>query len=277
MKKTFLKRGIFVFFLLLQMAQGRAQAYEFTCEKMGDDFWFCYGNINIKENVTRIGIGSTEMLVIVSFRLGLIASGHFYKEVGANAENVNIKLFLTNGEIFTTIKGAAKNANGAITDIFIPCYLLKSNKTTFTDNAQTALYCISQLRKNNITKIAVNGHEYTIPKSRSAATIDAMCKKLITKTGDQGQYGGNTSTSSSSATNSSSSISLLPLTINGYTSGYNAKVPGKKDHYVYSVKTRNGQYVKDTKLGDYTVASDFYWTQIKRKTESNLEICLSII
>ena len=101
-----------------------------------------------------------------------------------------------------------------------------------------------------------------------------MCKKLITKTGDQGQYGGNTSTSSSSATNSSSSISLLPLTINGYTSGYNAKVPGKKDHYVYSVKTRNGQYVKDTKLGDYTVASDFYWTQIKRKTESAFQVDL---
>ena len=38
MKKTILKRVIFVIILLLQMAQGYAQAYEFECEKSENGF-----------------------------------------------------------------------------------------------------------------------------------------------------------------------------------------------------------------------------------------------
>lgn len=70
---------------------------------------------------------------------------------------------------------------------------------------------MSRLRKVNIVKISVNGKNLATPNFRSAATIDAMCKKLITKTGDQGQYGtaptGSSATSKKTTTNRSSSSS----------------------------------------------------------------------
>ena len=180
-------------------------------------------------------------------------------------EDYTLKLYLSNGEILTS----ETRGNG----IWLTCgtHSLKSNKGKNDENGS---YVMKQLRKYNITKISVNGHEFTTPNFRSAATIDAMCKKLITKTGDQGQYGGSTSVSSSKTTSSSTPPALLPLTIDGRTSGYHVNVPGKKKDYVYAVKTRNGQYVKDTKLEDFTVTSDFYWARIKRKTESAFQVDL---
>lgn len=60
-----------------------------------------------------------------------------------------------------------------------------------------------QLRKYNIIKFSVNGKITSTPNFRSAATIDAMCKTLISKTGDQGQYGSINTSSKSPATSSS--------------------------------------------------------------------------
>ena len=70
-------------------------------------------------------------------------------------------------------------------------------------------YVMKQLRKFNITKISINGKIVSTPNFRSAATIDAMCKTLISKTGDQGQYG-STNTSSTSP-GASSSTNTTPV------------------------------------------------------------------
>lgn len=211
MKKTILKRGIFVFLLLLQMVQGHAQAYEFECEE-NNGFWRCSlkQGLEFQKDVELLfyisaarGLGSIVRFAIIDTREGL----HNFQTFGFESTSpVVFMLHLSDGEIL-------QNSECVSHTIFYDngTQHFTSNKKKFTSPLETISYIMSRLRKVNIVKISVNGKNLATPNFRSAATIDAMCKKLITKTGDQGQYGtaptGSSTTSKKTTTNRSSSSS----------------------------------------------------------------------
>lgn len=211
MKKTILKRVIFVLLFLLQMVQGYAQAYEFECEE-NNGFWSCSlkQRLEFQKDVELLfyisaarGLGSVVRFAIIDTREGL----HNFQTFGFESTSpVVFMLHLSDGEIL-------QNSECVSHTIFYDngTQHFTSNKKNFTSPLETISYIMSRLRKVNIVKISVNGKNLATPNFRSAATIDAMCKKLITKTGDQGQYGtaptGSSATSKKTTTNRSSSSS----------------------------------------------------------------------
>ena len=111
---------------------------------------------------------------------------------------ITIKFLLSNGEVFET------NNTKRVGQLYwfgAPSTSFKSNKSIKQNAIETGAYFIGQLRKYNITKMTITdmkGHrvEFNTNGFRSAVTIDAMCKTLMAKTGNQGQYGGGNSGSS---------------------------------------------------------------------------------
>lgn len=206
MKKTILKRGIFVFLLLLQMVQGHAQAYEFELVREGNEIVSYEFNARFSEPkgiLVRVSSSNKSYKFCV---LEFFTYTDNYEFLGSYIEKDSkgiSKIYLSNGEILTS---NMTGGNGVW--FMVGSITFSSNKAKNDENGS---YVMKQLRKYNITKISVNGHEFTTPNFRSAATIDAICKKLITKTGDQGQYGtaptGSSTTSKKTTTNRSSSSS----------------------------------------------------------------------
>lgn len=105
---------------------------------------------------------------------------------------LNAQIYLSNGEVFTT---KSLERAGEVWWFAGDCSSFTSNRKKLSDVLSRCSYFMSQLRKYDIQKISVGDgtpdHLMTLmtPGFRSAATTDAMCKALIAKTGDQGQYG----------------------------------------------------------------------------------------
>ena len=106
-------------------------------------------------------------------------------------KGITVKFQLSNGEIFEIDN---PNRTGQVYWFGASSSLFKSNKTSKQNTFEAGSYFIAQLRKYNITKISISDRsnhrvEFATNGFRSAVTIDAMCKALMAKTGNQGQYG----------------------------------------------------------------------------------------
>lgn len=189
MKKTIIQRIVFLLVFAANVLLANAQAYEFECEYIDKiDAWYCHlGNmikISDKKHLLLQVVNQYNHSCIVRFILFDYgpSSNKYYIETNKTG---TLKLYLSNGEILTTTK-----AGGARLWIETGAQNFMSSKQNI--NNDTGGYAIQQLRKYNITKISLDGKVFTTPGFRSASTIDAMCKTLMTKTGDQGQYGTST-------------------------------------------------------------------------------------
>ena len=177
-----------------------AQSYKF--EILPQDNGLYKAVSNIKENdfmgEWRIICGTNKSVAIMWFIAPIFnddiqkkkeesVKAFFLSDSGLYAQ-----IYLSNGEVFTT---KSVERTGELLWFANDCTSFTSNRRKLSDDLSRCSYFISQLRKYNIQKISVGDgtpdHLMTLmtPGFRSAATTDAMCKALIAKTGDQGQYG----------------------------------------------------------------------------------------
>ena len=173
MKKTFLKRGIFVLFLSLQMVQGYAQAYELNVGEMGIQADAMISETKLlKFSMDAAG----ESFLVFWFQVSDANSKYIFlgSLIDKNKDDNVLKLYLSNGEVFTS---------PVFGDAFWFMFPPQSASSNRAKNDKEGIYVMTQLRKYNITKINLNGQDYTTPKFRSAATIDAMCKMFEKKYG----------------------------------------------------------------------------------------------
>ena len=186
------------------------QIYEYEIEDEGVEVYGChmshvYGNLDGK--VIKLSVAAKK-----DHPCGLILRALFFNPT-KKVNNNNIRLYLKNGEVLTN--------NLALYDKdHYGCYLFTSNqfisnkKDNFANEYERGKYVMSRLRLYDIIKISINGEITETPNFWSSATIDAMCKDLVAKTGDQGQYGGGSSVSSATKrpANSSSTTETRPNT-----------------------------------------------------------------
>ena len=176
------------------------QIYEYEIEDEDVEVYGChmshvYGNLDGK--VIKLSVAAKK-----DHPCGLILRALFFNPT-KKVNNNNIRLYLKNGEVLTN--------NLALYDKdHYGCYLFTSNqfisnkKDNFANEYERGKYVMSRLRLYDIIKISINGEITETPNFWSSATIDAMCKDLMAKTGDQGQYGSvqNVSTSKNQSNNS---------------------------------------------------------------------------
>ena len=202
--QNLLKTTIMACFLLMSFALAHAQQpYDFKTEEQSG-IYMC--------STKGEGYGVNEKTFCGDFSLGckkdypaILTWGLFpkSKEEGIDLllmeENgITIKFLLSNGEVFET------NNTERVGQLYwfgAPSTSFKSNKTIKQNAKETGAYFIGQLRKYNITKMTITDREnhrveFNTNGFRSAVTIDAMCKTLMAKTGNQGQYGSGKSGSS---------------------------------------------------------------------------------
>ena len=207
-----IKRGLMLTLLLVNTLFVNAQAYEYECFKEDQDYWRCKITDPVfftEKKEISFGLWAAKNRTLVLHLVPIDANGFF--EIGEN-KTETVKLFLSNGEVLTSSK-----ALGSIPYvIYVGTQSLSSNKVKTGDDIGS--YVIQQLRTYNINTISIQNYNYTTPGLRSAATIDAMCKKLMQYTGDQGQYGGMTANNTTSKNNNSSSSRPNPTTRQNSTS-----------------------------------------------------------
>lgn len=212
-----IKRGLMLTLLLVNTLFVNAQAYEFSCkerEKIPGIYDCMTGSIEIQKDV-RI------MMAMYSSKgktCGLDFSIVDNRKVGKQfeidtKESAVIKLFLSNGDIFTDTKCAKQ-----IMWYYTAPPRYTCNNRSFSNHMDANQYVMSKLRMYNIIKISIDGKVVSTPNYRSAATIDAMCRELIKHTGDQGQYGAKTANNTTSRNNTSSSSRPNPTTRQNSTS-----------------------------------------------------------
>ena len=193
-------KKVFIFwFFVLNAMSAFAQAYDFTCEQGDPGLWYCDCMHRLSEkkfvevHITSISNMSCILSMILSDYDNLFAHTIDEDRLGT------VKIYLSNGEVLSTTQ-----AHGGKKPWFhVGMHTLSSSKS---GSSSTGGHAMELLRKYNITKINVNGNDFTTPDFRSAATIDAMCKTLIGKTGDQGQFGGGSSSANAKTTTPSPSV-----------------------------------------------------------------------
>ena len=264
------KRVLLLIVVLASVLYVHAQAYPFECKKMGTEgYWECklkeVINDSNKNSYGIIVTGARGRTVILSFVICDLDNGGFYNiEKGKRGV---LKLYLSNGEILTT-----SSAGGELW-INLGAHSLSSNKVTIPVRDQ-GNYAMRQLRNYNITKIVVEGKEFTTPRFRSAATIDAMCKSLISNTGDQGQYGSRASSTTPSTTQGSAPSNIpVSASISNISVSHDQMIKGEKGMTINMKLNVNG--MKGKKLGvtayfydeNGTALNDLnqkYWTTDKK-------------
>ena len=215
--KRMLKRDLMLTLLLVYALFVNAQAYEFSCkerEKIPGIYDCMTGSIEIQKDV-RI------MMAMYSSKgktCGLDFSIVDNRKVGKQfeidtKESAVIKLFLSNGDIFTDTQCAKQ-----IMWYYTAPPRYTCNKRNFSNHMDANQYVMNKLRMYNIIKLSIDGKVVSTQSFRSAATIDAMCKKLIQYTGDQGQYGSRTANNTTSPNNNSTSSRPNPTTRQNSTS-----------------------------------------------------------
>lgn len=104
----------------------------------------------------------------------------FYSALIEENKTGTAQIHLSNGEILTT-----QAMRGGFW-FHIYEHKLQSSRRGNLGKPGSAM---TLLRKYNITKIVVQGHDFLTPNFQSAATIDAMCRDLVKIIGDDGQLG----------------------------------------------------------------------------------------
>lgn len=184
-----MKRLFTLLFATILAIQGFAQAYEFDLEQSeyNSDHWLAElheGIIVIEGKFLGMSLYTSQnySVVLSFYLLDTNNNPHYLSYLIKDGEQGALQLYLDNGEVLTTSEAGKDHFF-----IALGAQRLKGQKnTSLGNNGGDAM---KLLRNHNITKIRVQGHDFTTPGFRSAATIDAMCKALIGKTGDQGQYG----------------------------------------------------------------------------------------
>lgn len=186
MVKNLILRAMLILALLANVIYANAQAYEFTSYKSDqDNLWNCDCTVKLDINTLRFQLASKSGITcIFSFIYGG-PSG--FSSLSSETRNADVKIYLSNGEILSTTEAGGGNSLW----INFGAQTLKSSMSNSNDKGS---YAMGRLREYDITKITVNGKEYPTPNFRSAVTINAMCKEIISNTGDQGQFGNGPST-----------------------------------------------------------------------------------
>ena len=274
------KYVVTLFFCLLSTI-GYAQSYKFDFRTLdsGDvPINQCITNLN--QNIMLDIMASTKYVTRIGFSIFSNPEKGGEKLEDYN-ENSTFKLYLSNGEILTYSEGFYNDFQVAMRSFKISCERFTSNKITLHGN-DNGYYVLSQLRKYNITKISIDSWSKTLSNFRSAATIDAMCKKIMRETGlGEDHFGaspngnsGQSSSSGSTGSGSSRSISEIELPlkleagpglkmklISASEGFYSAIVPhedwkGKATDYVVTVSTQTGKYLDDTSLEEFTLEKE---------------------
>jgi len=210
-------------------AMAQAYSYELKTSESGNS-WYCRATANFTDTKSLI----FDVTAQVNKTLVLSLAPSVFDDTNLTTtlmyvskdENVSISIRLENGEELSTSQGK----KGSISWVHLGTQMLKSNRRTFADSNDASRYAVQQLRTHNITQIRFNGITMLTPAFRSAATIDAMCRDLQAKTGNQSQY-------SFTDRNSSGSSSRYNAKANFYFSG--------TTRYITPPSVRKHQYIVD--------------------------------
>lgn len=123
---------------------------------------------------------SLDLLFHLSELIVLLAESEI-SEVMTN--NLLIQIKLSNGDM---LRSNTQNSILGRKLVFISSGSLTVNNKILNDNGY---YVMSLLRTYDIVDFTVNGASVKAPEIHTADTFDAMCKTLISKIGDKGQYG----------------------------------------------------------------------------------------
>ena len=181
MVKNLIMRAILGLALLTNVIYANAQAYEFeSYESDQSNMWFCDCLEKLDNYSLRFQLSSKKGATC-AFSFIYYGESSGLASLSSESKTADVKLYLSNGEILSTTE-----AIGADLWIFLGSHTLKSSMSNANDKGR---YAMGRLREYDITKITVNGKEYPTPNFRSAVTINAMCKEIISHIGDQGQFG----------------------------------------------------------------------------------------
>ena len=184
-----MKKLLLIFTLFIMALTASAQAYEYNCN-FKTSAYYCltqqqytieneYGEYSGRLN---IGLSGNKD---VTCGIGLyIIEKRFLKKVGSRKENesYHIQLKLSNGDVLKNVKN--------ISELWIFFGSQDISINNFNDHTKDHIADVmSLLRTYDIASITIDDVTINTPGLRSADTFDAMCKTLVSKTGDQGLYG----------------------------------------------------------------------------------------
>lgn len=178
-----MKKLLLTLTLIIMALTANAQAYQYNCELGGDDNVKLYTCTTEKiDNVSNLPL---YLGLSCNYKITCILSLEtfsFRKQYHKEKKNYSIQIKLSNGDVLSSFNCGCNMA-----------YLWYENMRSFKVNNiskdKYGAYSMSLLRTYDIVSITIDDITINTPGLRSAATFDAMCKTLISKTGDQGQYG----------------------------------------------------------------------------------------
>lgn len=202
-KVNHIQRSLLLCLMSIISVYAYPQAYKYSCEYNEKiQKWQCISLIEEKFNDANISFsisGHSQYVCNMNFMV--------FQLTNNNSDQGLFEIYLSNGETLSTYVDKA-----ALMISFNMAKIKSKNNPSidYTDNGNYAMY---HLRHYDITKLKFAGRILETPNFHSAATIDAMCKSLISKTGDRGQYG----STLNRTTNSNHQGSYAPANTNDMT------------------------------------------------------------
>ncbi len=177
-----MKKLLFTLTFIIMALTVYAQAYDFSYANYENTHTCTTEFFTIEDKQMRLNITSTDSST--KGFAGCMVTFEFIICNGLEKDNVSIQIKLSNGDILNC-KDVQKQ-NSLLTIMYLlPVTIIDKN----TDKDEDGYYIMSLLRTYNIVSLTIGETTINTPNMRSADTFDAMCKTLISKTGDQGQYG----------------------------------------------------------------------------------------
>ena len=182
-----MKKLLFTLMLTIAALAANAQAYEFEYELINDVLTYHFCRTRLFKCVN----GGTAMRLHLA---NIISSNHNnhvalrfqFFDSNLRKDDPSIQIRLANNDILSS-KDLSGKDDGRGTILYQ--FLSIDTKVNNVQKDNNGAYVMSLLRTYNIVSISIGGTTINTPNMRSADTFDAMCKMLISKTGDQGQYG----------------------------------------------------------------------------------------
>lgn len=176
-----MKKLLFTLTFIIMALTVYAQAYDFSYANYENTHTCTTKFFTIEDRQMRLNLTSTDSSRDIA---SCMVSFEFIICNGLEKDNVSIQIKLSNGDILNC-KDVQKQ-NSLLTIMYLlPVTIIDKN----TDKDEDGYYIMSLLRTYNIVSLTIGETTINTPNMRSADTFDAMCKTLISKTGDQGQYG----------------------------------------------------------------------------------------
>ena len=162
-----------------------AQSYKYEVKQLSEGYYQATlsDQLHFKERQTilfNIHCKQGHTAVLGFYLFDLESLDHLAKFHKEKNDTYTVQIHLSNGEIIT------RQAEWKLFWIHMAEYTPQS----VGGGAHAQLGgAMTLLRKYNITKIVIQGYDFPTPNFQSAATFDAMCRDLIKKIGDNGQFG----------------------------------------------------------------------------------------